>query len=180
MTMHHSETHLETNAPTRAFSAAKLWPWVPGLLLAGLIGTQLMVLASVLEDPSFSTESDYYRKAVDWDTRMAEQRRSRALGWAARTSAEMTGSAAAALEVRLVDAKGDVVRGAQVRALAFHNARASEKKALQLAEVSPGVYRAALGRARPGLWEARLSATRGAEAYATTLRFEVQPTGEEP
>jgi nitrogen fixation protein FixH len=83
----------------------------------------------------------------------------------------------AALELRLVDANGGVVSGAQVRAVAFHNARAAEQTELALTEASPGVYRATLVRARPGLWEARVSAVRGADAYTSTLRFEIQPTG---
>jgi nitrogen fixation protein FixH len=186
-TYHHPDTQLTSDgsSPARGarsplLPAAKLWPWVPGLLLAGLIGTQITVLASALRDPGFSTESDYYRKAVDWDAQMVRQRRSRALGWTARASAETLGAGLTALELRLSDARGEVVPGAQVRGVAFHNARAAHELEMELTEVSAGVYRALLGHARPGLWETRITALRGADAFEATLRFEVQPSGVEP
>jgi len=157
--------------------ASRLWPWVPGLLLTALIGTQLWVLSSVLDDPSFATEQDYYRKAVSWDAHMEQTRRSRALGWHARARVENPEPGQARLEVELVDAQGRGISGAQLNAVAFANTRAAQPRELGLGEAAPGRYRAELGRARPGLWEVRLEATRGDDRYETKLRFEVFQAG---
>ena len=169
-----------TRSPMSRRPSGGIWPWVPALLLATLIGTQMTVLVSVLDDPTFATEPDYYRKAVDWDARMARQRQSRALGWAARASVESPSPDARELMVHLVDARGLGVSGARLRATALHNARAASPLELAPREVSPGVYRADLGPARPGLWELRLAAQRGEDSYDTTLRFELEPTRSAP
>jgi nitrogen fixation protein FixH len=160
---------------TAGFTADRLWPWVPALLLATLIGAQMTVLASVLDDPTFATEQNYYRKAVDWDARMARERRSQALGWTARAGVETASPNGSQLTVHLVDAQRMAVSSARVQASAFHNARAAQARELALVEVSPGVYAADLGAARPGVWELRLAAERGSDSYETTLRFELEP-----
>jgi nitrogen fixation protein FixH len=163
-------------APPR-FQAARLWPWVPALLLVSLIGTQLTVLASVLDDPTFATEGDYYRKAVDWDAHMARQRQSQALGWTARVRTGEPEAAGRAVAVTLVDARGEAVRGARAHGIAFPNTRAAQPRELIFEEAAPGVYRVLMPAERAGLWELRLSAARGSDAYEATLRFELS-TGE--
>jgi nitrogen fixation protein FixH len=165
---------------TARFTASRLWPWVPALLLTTLIGVQMTVLASVLDDPTFATEPDYYRKAVDWDARMARERQSQALGWTARARAEARSPNVSQLTVRLVDAQGMAVSGARVHASAFHNARSAHARELMLVEVSPGVYGADLGSSRPGVWELRLAAQRGPDSYETTLRFELERARSSP
>jgi nitrogen fixation protein FixH len=156
--------------------SAGLWPWLPGLILVSLIGGQLVVLMSTLDDPTFSTERDYYRKAVDWDARMARQRASQALGWSSSAVIVRSTRGVARLQVRLADARGRAIGGAALRATVFHNARAARALELALTEAEPGVYAAELGPARAGLWEVRLSASRGSDAYESTLRLDV--TGE--
>lgn len=159
---------------TSRFTLGRLWPWIPAILLTTLIGAQMTVLASVLDDPTFATERDYYRKAVDWDARRATERRSQALGWTARAGVEARSPNVNPLTVRLVDAHGAAVSGARVHASTFHNARAAHARELALSEVSPGLYGADLGPARPGLWELRLAAERGPDSFEATLRFELE------
>jgi nitrogen fixation protein FixH len=154
---------------------AGLWPWVPGLILVSLLGGQLIVLSSALDDPTFSTERDYYRKAVDWDARMARQRESQALGWSSSARLVRSSNGTARLQVRLTDARGHAIQGAALRATAFHNARAAQPLELTLREAEQGSYEAELGHARPGLWEVRLSAQRDRAAYESTLRVDVTP-----
>lgn len=182
MTTHLSATELRVAitessraSPSRRPAAVRLWPWVPALLLGALIGTQLTVLASALDDPTFATEDDYYRKAVDWDAHMARQRQSQALGWTARTRVDAPAPGGRGVSIELLDARGARVNGARVQAVAFPNVRAARPLEIALAETAPGVYHADLAAARAGLWELRLSATRGSDAYETTLRFELMP-----
>jgi nitrogen fixation protein FixH len=160
------------------FARARLWPWIPALLLGSLIGAQMTVLAFVLDDPTFATEADYYRKAVDWDARRARERESQALGWTAQLRVQSRPERPISLQ--LSDALGRAVVSARVSGVAFHNARAGHPLALMFEEESPGLYRVPLGAVRPGLWELRLSATRDRDSYETTLRFEVPFDGGSP
>jgi nitrogen fixation protein FixH len=141
-----------------------------------LLGTQLAVLSSALDDPTFSTEPDYYRKALDWDARQARLRASLALGWTARASTDGGG----AVVVSITDGAGQPVSGAALRAEAFPNARAGQPRELMFREGASGVYRAELGAARPGIWELRCSAVRGQQRFESTLRIEIQPGGVDP
>jgi nitrogen fixation protein FixH len=185
MTTQHPDIDLDAPAPGASRGPflrfrARIWPWVPALLLVSLLGTQLTVLSSALDDPAFATEPDYYRKALDWDRRQARARDSQALGWTARASADGATHATPAVSLSIVDARGAAVSGAVVQATAFPNARAGHARELTFREASPGVYRAELGAARPGVWELRCSATRGQERFESTLRFELEAAGAEP
>jgi nitrogen fixation protein FixH len=184
MTTHHPSLDLHDLPPAtrRPFFRvpARVWPWVPALLLVSLLGTQLTVLSSALDDPAFATEPDYYRKALDWDAQQARARDSQALGWTARASADGATPATRAVSLSLTDAHGATVSGALVRATAFPNVRAGQARTLTFREASPGVYRAELGVARPGVWELRCSAVRGQERFESTLRFELDATGAGP
>jgi nitrogen fixation protein FixH len=159
-------------ARPRRLATARFWPWVPAFLLVSLIGTQLGVLSLVLDDPTFATEDDYYRKAVEWDARMARERQSRALGWTARASVASLAGGDATLSLELQSTRGPV-SGAEVHGAAFPNARAGGPSELSFEESAPGVYRAKLSAPRAGQWELRLLARQGTDAYETTLRFEV-------
>lgn len=163
----------EPPAPARR---GQIWAWVPMLILVGLIGTQLVVLRNVLDDPTFAIEHDYYQQALDWDAHRARQRSSGALGWKSNASAETSpGTASAKLQVRLSNAGGEALRGARLSLLAFHNARAAHPLQLEAEETAPGLYEAELGDARPGLWELRLHVVRGPDVYDERVRIEVGP-----
>jgi len=185
MTTQHPALDLHASPPGAARRPffrfrASLWPWVPALLLVSLLGTQLAVLASALDDPSFAAEPDYYRKALDWDARQAAVRDSRALGWTARVTAGPATHASRAVSLSLIDAHGAPVSGAIVRAIAFANARSTQIRELTFLEAAPGIYRAELGPARLGIWELRCTATREKQRFETTLRVELEDAGDEP
>jgi nitrogen fixation protein FixH len=82
--------------------------------------------------------------------------------------------------VSIVDARGAPVSNATVRAVAFPNVRAGQARQITFREASPGIYRAELGAARPGIWELRCSATRGSQQFESTLRFELEGSSVEP
>ena len=175
-------TPIPPEAPRRLFSRLRtsVWPWVPALLLLSLLGTQLAVLSSALDDPAFATEPDYYRKALDWDTQQQRARASRALGWTARATADGTAPSERVLTVSIADAGGQPVSGAVLHAVAFPNARAGQARELSFRATAPGVYRTELGAARPGVWELRCNAVRGQERFEPTLRFELDAPGIAP
>ncbi|MEO8184188.1 MAG: FixH family protein [Deltaproteobacteria bacterium] len=158
------------------FSKERLWAWGPGVVLAALLGTQLIVLHSVLDDPTFALEPDYYRKAVAWDARRELERKSQALGWRALLAAEPAPQAGSVeLRVQLWDARGGPLGGAAVSVHAFANARAARVLEASLVETTPGTYRGEVPSSVLGLWEFRLEARRGADRFAEVLRASVAP-----
>lgn len=165
-----------TSKRAAVFSSGRLWAWVPGVLLASWLGTQLLVLHSVLDDPSFALEPDYYRKAVAWDAQRDLERESQALGWHADLFAEPAPRARGlALRVELHDTTGAPLVGAVVHAHAFANARAARVFEASLLETAAGSYTAEIPSSVLGLWEIRLEATRGNQRFAQALRVSVSP-----
>jgi nitrogen fixation protein FixH len=157
-----------------AARAGRLWAWVPAGILVALLGTQLCVLASVLDDPAASVERDYYQKGLDWDAHQARQRQSQALGWKLVASTDsVPASGHVRLQVLLRDAAGHELSGVRVSVIGFPNARANQIQDLVLQEAAPGRYVVELGPARPGLWEFRLQAVRGADAFEQAFRLDL-------
>jgi nitrogen fixation protein FixH len=154
---------------------AWFWASVPVLLLGGLLGTQLLFLAGSLDDPSFVVEDDYYQKAVSWDVKMAEDRENARLGWAVNLSLRSARSAPSTAVVDLADSAGAGIAGANVKLLAFHNARASDVQSVTLRERAPGSYEGELRLTRPGLWEFRVSAARSMDRFTHVVRKDVYP-----
>ena len=158
-------------SPAPRASSGRIWAWVPALLLGGLLGTQLLVLRNVLDDPSVALEPDYYRKAVAWDEQRALERRSAALGWhAAFTSEPAARAGHTRWTVHLTDRDGNALSGATLTAQAFANARAGQVLTLRWTESAPGRYESELGPAHPGLWELRLQVARGADTFVQVMR----------
>jgi len=148
------------------------WAFVPaGLLAAMLVGLLTMAMIAA-DDPSFAVESDYYKKAVAWDRELEQQgenaRLARKVTLETRSSSERT----AALALRVTDARGAPLDGAEVELEAFPNARAGERQRLVFTERRPGAYAAELPLTRTGLWELRLTVTRGKERTTHVLRVD--------
>jgi hypothetical protein len=61
--------------------SGRFWPWfVTALLVATAAGQGIMFYAAT-HDPTFAVEPDYYAKGVGFDTTMALERETAALGW---------------------------------------------------------------------------------------------------
>lgn len=157
--------------PTKA-QRGRPWAWLPVGLLGGLLGTQLIVLANVLDDPHFSVEPNYYRKSVQWDAQMRQRARGEQLGWKLALEAPARASPAApqALLVRLRRADGSPLSGADIFAEAFHLAHASTVLSLNLEEAGAGEYQATLPSPQAGLWEFRLRVKVGSELFQAVRR----------
>lgn len=151
--------------------SGKLWPWGLGLVLAITVLGNVWVMRVAGSDPSFAIEPDYYRKAVDWDSTVAQSARNQALGWRlTATLGAPDASGGAILTARLHDATGTPLPGATVTVEATHNARASEVLAAELVAGDDGAYTASLPATRRGVWELRFAVERGDERFTATLR----------
>lgn len=147
-----------------------LWPAViAGALVLHVVAT-LVTVGIASSNPSYAVEEDYYKKAVSWDARRAQERHNAELGWRLDFQIVPTGSPSAqpTLAVRLSDAGGHPLDGAAVSVEAFHNARADQILRAELARDGDGRYSAPLAMRRSGVWELRFTVDRGGDLFTHT------------
>jgi len=159
----------------------RLWPWGVGLVLGVTMAGNFWVMRLASADASFAIEPDYYRKAVAWDSTIAQAGRNTALGWHLDASlGRGPAGSPGGLEVILQSADGTPVDSATIRVEATHNARAAEILTADLRPTGRGRYRADLPTTRRGRWELRFTAVRGADHFTATLRRETSPAVSPP
>ena len=179
---------MATRGWKRGWKRGWYWPWLLAAGLLGIVGVNTVMLFVANSDLNGAVvEPDYYRKAIAWDSTMALNEESNALGWSANVSLWREGGAAkpaavtsadsgGAVAVQLQDASGEAVTGAAVSVTLIHNADAGHPISLRLAtRTSPGEYSAAAPLVHNGLWEVRVDARRAGAHYARTLHAELAP-----
>jgi nitrogen fixation protein FixH len=138
------------------------WPLGIAAILGATIAGNVAVMRVAGDDPSFAVEPDYYRRAVAWDTTMAQARASAALGWRVTPAvAPLVAGAPATVTLAITDRDGAPLTGATVAVEALFNARANDRHTATMAEVAPGRYAAPLPLAWAGEWELRVQVRRG-------------------
>lgn len=150
------------------------WPIAVAGILATTVAANIWVMMIASDDPSFAIEEDYYRKALAWDTTLAQAARNAALGW--RLTPEMgpiTSDGRAVLTARLTDSLGAVIPNAVVKVSAVPVVRATEVREATLVAGDAGTYVARVEARRTGQWELRFDATVGAERFTQVSRVEV-------
>lgn len=149
----------------------RAWPIGVALALAAVVVVNIRVAMIAARDPSFAIEPDYYRKAVAWDSAMAQSRANRQLRWTlTQRLAPFTDARGAALAVELTDADGAPISDASVTVSALHVARASDISTATLEPSPGGGYTTVLPVHRAGQWELRFEATRGADRFTALAR----------
>lgn len=167
----------------RSGKRAVFWPvFIVGLIGANMAGAITMVVIAT-SDRTVAVEPDYYRKALDWDHAAEARRASEALGWKAEFGFNGLDASGLGRIVRLVlrDRAGKEIVGAKVSVECFHQADASRRYQAELMSVDGDGYTAAMPINRSGLWEVRLTATRGEERFVeTTTVFIASAAGDAP
>jgi hypothetical protein len=161
---------------------ALFWMLLPVILLVVSSTGWLIMVSIAVDDPGFAVESDYYKKASNYDEVISQRGANERLGWRVTVDAfEISADGNVSLAVALKDAQGAALAGAEVRVEAFHNARAGQIQDVVLTEGTVGVYRTSLKQPRVGLWELRVFAKRG-ELFTQVLRTELSTkvAGEPP
>lgn len=149
------------------------WPIGVALILALTVGANIWVAVIANDDPSFSIENDYYRKAVGWDSTMAQMRENARLAWRIEPRFdEFTSKDGATLHVKLSDATGTPIRGATVRVAALYNARAGQILQGTMSADTLATYALKLPVTHPGEWEVRFDIHRGSDRYTSSVRLE--------
>jgi hypothetical protein len=141
-------------------------------MLVVMVGGLVSLAQIAADDPGFSVEKDYYKKAVAWDAHREQERQNARLGWKLDVEARRGEKGGVELVAALVDRTGTHVERADLAVEAFHNGRAADVLVAQLDEADGG-YRAALPVRRAGLWELRFTATRGSDTFTQIVRTEI-------
>ena len=149
-----------------------VWPTIVVVVLAGYVTFGLVAARIATNDSSFAIESDYYTKAVAWDSTLEQGRRNVALGWHIVPTLGRVGRGRASQFVLDVhDSSGVRVNDARVTVEARQVAHAADVVRATLSADSSGTYVAGLPLGRSGLWEMRIVATRGTDRYASSVRL---------
>lgn len=155
---------------------ARFWMLFPvGLLVTSVSGWLYMVSIAV-DDPGFSVESDYYKKASAYDEVIAQRAENQRLGWTVSATRFEGSGDAAVLSFVLRDEQGHPLTGLQVSAQAFPTARGKQQHTLTFLDKGNGLYEARISGATRGLWEVRMEARLGRELFTQTLRPELSRT----
>lgn len=157
------------------------WPFfLIGLLIAGA-STNLFMVFLAVSDPSFAVEDQYYKRAIDWDKEMAQQKQNALLGWSIQLQTQLSKAVSAAknkgrmaLRVHVLDAKKKAIVPTEVKIVSFHNARASQLYRRTLKPNAKGIALAAMPFPREGIWEFRFEITQGKKRFTHTMQRRLQ------
>lgn len=141
------------------------WPIAMGGVLAVTVGANGFLLFKATTEGGIPLESDYYQKAVSWDSTMIQATRNRALGWHVKATLDPQG----VLSVELTDRAGAPLSGAEVSVEGFAVAFADGAFA---AGLSPdGIrYQAQVTLKHAGLHELRFRIARGSDRFTAVVR----------
>ena len=155
------------------------WPIGITVILGATVAANLVMMRIANNDPAFSVEPDYYKKAVFYDSTMAQTHRNLDLGWGVQTFADsIVPGQPTRLRVVLRDETSLPVLGATVQATVLFNARANDLTTATLTDEGAGVYTSTLPINAPGEWEVRVNATRDTSHFtASTRLIAVRATG---
>lgn len=151
---------------------AKLWPVAIAGVLAVTVAANVVLLVEAGDPERAGIEPDYYRRAVAWDSTMAEARRNAALGWSLAAELGDALPGGTPLTVRLTDARGRPLADAVIQVEALHNRDASHPVRARVAPDPDGGYAALLPLTHPGLWELRFAVECRGERFTARLRRE--------
>jgi len=151
------------------------WPIGITTVLATTVAANLWVMRLANDDPSFAIEPDYYRKAIMWDSTLAQERQDSILGWRLTPKLHiMSATGKARLSVTLTDATGAPISGAVVKVAALPVARANEVHEATLAADGASEYATQLDARRQGRWELRFDVRAGSTHFTDVARVEAR------
>jgi nitrogen fixation protein FixH len=151
------------------------WPIAITGVLAATVAANIWVAKIASDDPSFAIEQDYYRKAITWDSTLAQATRNTHLGWRLTPALVPIGSnGRLRVSATLTDSTGAPISAATVRVSALQVARANQVHEATLAAVGAGEYDAQIDARLPGQWELRFDVRAGSAHFTDVARVEVR------
>jgi nitrogen fixation protein FixH len=149
------------------------WPIAIVGVLVATVGANVAAFIAAVGPQAATVEPDYYRKAVEWDSTLAQRERNAALGWRIDAVLGDVSRDGATLEATLLDPHGAPLDGADVRVEALHNRDGAHPVAGRLEPAGAGRYAARLPLRRAGLWELRFDVRRQDRRFTSTQRKDV-------
>lgn len=147
-------------------SAGRLWPVSIAGVLALTVVANGFLLYEATKPGTEAVEPDYYRKAVNWDSAMAQARRNVVLAWRVEGRLDSAGR----LTLSLTDAAGRPLEDAHVAVEGFALAQAARLYHATLDLDPDGRYEGTVPSPQRGLHEVRVTVTRGADRFTAVLR----------
>lgn len=142
------------------------WPIAMGGVLALTVAANGLLLFQATRNGGMPIERDYYRKAVAWDSAMAQSVTNGALGWRIGATLDSAGS----LSIELVDRAGNPVSGATVSVEGFAVAFVDGEFVAALTSDGGRRYGALVTLKHRGLHELRVRISRGGDRFTAVLR----------
>ncbi|MCA9641502.1 MAG: FixH family protein [Polyangiaceae bacterium] len=171
--MNEQETAVdESESESLGKKQRNLWPLMPVALLGLVITAQVVLVSNALKDGGAAVEEDYYKKAVNWDDHMAQERANQQLGWRLKLVVKPVGAGQADLHVMVLDKRGALISDADVQVVAFPNAK-SDHRFRQTLQREAGSYVIRMPVIRRGLWEFRFDVARGEQRYTQVERQDI-------
>ncbi len=157
------------------------WMLFPlGLLVVSVSGWLWMVAVAV-DDPGFSVEKDYYKKASNYDEVIAQRAQNDRLGWVCRALEQQTDAQGnVTVQVAVQDADGRPVDGAAIESESFAVARGQDLRRERLRSLGGGRYELTLKRPRAGLWDLRLTVSKADRVFTRELRLTISQQEQPP
>ena len=150
------------------------WPLAVAGVLAITVGANVWILYVANRDPNAAAlEPDYYRKAVAYDSTMAQAARDSVLGWRLDAVAGAYHAGATPLTLTLADRDGRAIAGARIGLTAIHNLDAGRAVTASFVTGADGRATLPVALHHAGLWELRLDARHEGERFTADLRRDV-------
>ena len=152
------------------------WPIGITTVLATTVAANLWVMRIANDDPSFAIEPDYYRKAITWDSTLAQARQDSILGWHLTPRLQVVAATGKTrITATLTDSFGMPISGAVVKVAALPVARANQVHEVSLAAAAgAGEYAGQLDAQRQGQWELRFDVRAGSTRFTEVARVEAR------
>lgn len=157
------------------FKRGRHWPlFVVGLVVLNLGATIVLLVMS--NWGTHAVEPDYYRKAINWDQNMSQQRTNHRLGWVVDLAFERGAVDARSSRIpettvvlRPKTRLGRPIKGAQVKVEAYARLRAERRKNAIFKERRDGSYALPLRLWPTGLWRFDVSVKQGRRLFTVTI-----------
>lgn len=155
----------------------RMWPiFLIGLLFSSAAANIVMVMLAV-NDSSFAVEEHYYKKALNWNKEMAQQKQNALLRWSVGLHTSVgkkhlgaTGKYPLLLQVKVLDKqKKPLAPKATVKVISFYSGHASKKYQRTFKRNKAGLFVSAIPFVRSGLWVFRFTIAEGKKQFTQTI-----------
>lgn len=160
-----------------SIDAGRRGSWIPWIFVAGFAVVTavnaVMVWVAVDSFTGLETERSYDR-GLAYNRNLEAARRQQTLGWQADLATEGRALTGLELILEVRDRAGRPVSDALVEGRLRRPGAAELDRQVELQAVAQGSYRATLALPAPGLWDAHLRVTRGADRLVVDQRLVVR------